>query len=74
MYGVEVSLHQYLTYTTEKPEKAAVEIYIDHYGNYEEGLDHFVADFKDSRTELNRFFSLINQLGIPYSERKELTT
>ncbi|WP_162344194.1 TraG family conjugative transposon ATPase [Cyclobacterium salsum] len=74
VYGVEVSLHQYLTYTTEKPEKAAVEIYIDHYGNYEEGLDHFVADFKDSGAELNRFFSLINQLGIPYGEKKELTT
>jgi len=68
VYGVEVSLHQYLTYTTEKPEKAAVEIYTDHYGNYEQGLDAFVADLKNSGQELNRFFSLINSKGLPYRE------
>jgi conjugation system TraG family ATPase len=73
VYGVEVSLHQYLTYTTEKPEKAAVEIYIDYYGNYEKGLDRFVADFRDSGAELNRFFTLVNQLGIPYGEQQDIT-
>jgi conjugation system TraG family ATPase len=73
VYGVEVSLHQYLTYTTEKPEKAAVEIYTDRFGSYQEGLDHFVRDYENSKTELNRFFSLVNQLGIPYGEKKEFT-
>src|SRR5690606_9318832 len=28
VYGVEVSLQQYLTYTTEKPEKLAIESYV----------------------------------------------
>src|SRR5690554_6918803 len=66
VYGVEVSLHQYLTYTTEKPEKAAVEIYHDFYGSYEKALDAFVEDFKGSGEELNRFFSLVNSKGYPY--------
>jgi len=70
VYGVEVSLHQYLTYTTEKPEKEAVEIYTGFYGNYEKGLDFFVQDLKESDQELNQFFSLINSLGVPYRERK----
>lgn len=70
VYGVEVSLHQYLTYTTEKPEKAAVEIYIDHYGNYEMGLDFFVEDFRESGHGLHRFFSLINSLDAPFREKK----
>lgn len=73
VYGVEVSLHQYLTYTTEKPEKAAVEIYTDRFGSYQQGLDHFVRDYENSKMELNRFFSLVNQLGIPYGEKKEFT-
>ncbi|ERM83050.1 conjugal transfer protein TraG [Rhodonellum psychrophilum GCM71 = DSM 17998] len=70
VYGVEVSLHQYLTYTTEKPEKAAVETYIDFYGNYQIGLDFFVEDFKSSGYGLHQFFSLINSLDAPYREKK----
>src|SRR5690606_31932236 len=58
VYGVEVSLHQYLTYTTEKPEKAAVEIYHNFFGSYEKALDAFIKDFKGSGEKLNRFFSL----------------
>ena len=30
VYGNEVSIEQYLTYTTEKPEKSAVEYYAKH--------------------------------------------
>src|SRR6201999_3310649 len=48
VYGVEVSLEQYLTYTTEKPEKSAVESYTNSYGSNASGLDSFVADFKQS--------------------------
>lgn len=70
VYGVEVSLHQYLTYTTEKPEKEAIEIYTGFYGNYEKGLDFFVQDLKESNQELNHFFSLVNNLGVPYRESK----
>ncbi|CAN5318435.1 hypothetical protein BH09BAC6_BH09BAC6_16380 [soil metagenome] len=61
VYGVEVSLHQYLTYTTEKPEKSAIESYTDRFGSYPEGLDAFVRDFKGSGKSLSAFISQVNQ-------------
>lgn len=61
VYGVEVSLEQYLTYTTDKPEKSAVEQYTGRYGNYAEGLDAFVADFKASGLSLSSFINKVNQ-------------
>jgi conjugation system TraG family ATPase len=61
VYGVEVSLHQYLTYTTEKPEKSAVEKYIGRFGNYSEGLDAFVADFQTSGKSLPAFITQVNK-------------
>lgn len=72
VYGVEVSLHQYLTYTTEKPEKAAVTIYINFYDEYEAGLEAFVEDYKASGLRLNEFFAKINVLGVPYREQESL--
>jgi conjugation system TraG family ATPase len=62
VYGVEVSLHQYLTYTTEKPEKSAVEKYIARHGSYALGLDAFVSDFKSSGKTLPAFITQVNQL------------
>lgn len=61
VYGVEVSLHQYLCYTTEKPEKSAVESYTNRFGSYPDGLDAFVRDFKDSGKSLPAFISQVNQ-------------
>ena len=61
VYGVEVSLEQYLTYTTEKPEKSAVESYTNRFGSYAEGLDAFAADFKQSRLTLPAFIKRVNQ-------------
>jgi conjugation system TraG family ATPase len=61
VYGVEVSLEQYLTYTTEKPEKSAVESYTNRYGSYAAGLDAFVADFKQSGLSLPAFIKRVNQ-------------
>ena len=46
VYGNEVSLEQYLTYTTEKPEKSAIEYYFQSLGNYDDALNNFVADSK----------------------------
>ncbi|UOE47829.1 TraG family conjugative transposon ATPase [Mucilaginibacter sp. SMC90] len=60
VYGVEVSTEQYLTYTTEKPEKTAVESYTDAFGSYEEGLDAFVADFRQSGLSLAGFVNAVN--------------
>ncbi|MEZ2338410.1 TraG family conjugative transposon ATPase [Mucilaginibacter sp. RCC_168] len=61
VYGVEVSLHQYLTYTTEKPEKSAVESYTNRFGSYPDGLDAFIRDFKGSGKFLPAFISQVNK-------------
>jgi len=61
VYGVEVALEQYLTYTTEKPEKSAVESYTNKYGSYADGLDAFIHDFKLSKKSLPAFISQVNQ-------------
>ena len=68
VYGVEVSLHQYLTYTTEKPEKSAVEIYTQAFGGYQDGLDAFVEDFQSSELSLPNFFREVNKEGMPLRE------
>ena len=65
VYGVEVSLHQYLAYTTEKPEKSAVEIYANAFGSYPKGLDAFVADMKSSGLSLGDFVTKVNMEGRP---------
>ena len=67
VYGVEVSLHQYLAYTTEKPEKSAVEIYATSFGSYAKGLDAFVAHLGSSRVSLGEFVSSVNKAGKPLS-------
>jgi conjugation system TraG family ATPase len=65
VYGVEVSLCQYLTYTTEKPEKSAVEIYASKYGSYPKGLDAFVADLYRLQIPMSEFISRVNRAGEP---------
>lgn len=66
VYGVEVSLHQYLAFTTEKPEKTTVDIYSKYYGSYQIGLENFVNDLKLSKLKLDKFFKQINQKGTPF--------
>jgi len=60
VYGVEVSLEQYLTYTTEKPEKLAIESYVRRYGSYPEGLEAFVRHMKASGLPLPGFVAMVN--------------
>lgn len=69
VYGVEVSLHQYLTYTTEKPEKLAVQTYASAYGNYPDGLEKFVSDMRRCDLPVSRFVLLINIAGQVLSEK-----
>jgi conjugation system TraG family ATPase len=66
VYGVEVSLYQYLTYTTEKPEKSAVEIYTGHYGSYPDALENFVADLQLSSLPLGDFVTAVNRSQQPF--------
>lgn len=65
VYGVEVSLAQYLTYTTEKPEKSAVEIYTQVHGSYPLGLDAFIADLHQLKIPMSDFISRVNRAGRP---------
>ncbi|NQD70003.1 TraG family conjugative transposon ATPase [Sphingobacterium shayense] len=60
VYGVEVSLTQYLAFTTEKPEKNAVEKYTSAYGNYKLGLEAFIADMQASALPLDQFVKKVN--------------
>jgi len=64
VYGVEVSLFQYLAFTTEKPEKSAVKIYADHFGNYKDGLTALVKDLEYSGKALSDFVGEVNRKGI----------
>lgn len=69
VYGNEVSLEQYLTYTTEKPEKSAVEYYVQKYGNYDEALRKIVDDLKTFGDSLENLVSLVNHYQNPLDEK-----
>ncbi|WP_312175541.1 TraG family conjugative transposon ATPase [Chryseobacterium sp.] len=69
VYGNEVSLEQYLTYTTEKPEKSAVEYYVRKYGNYDEALRKIVTDLKAFGDSLENLVSLVNLYQNPLDRK-----
>lgn len=69
VYGNEVSLEQYLTYTTEKPEKSAVEYYVQKYGNYDEALIKIVSDLKAFGDSLENLVSLVNLCRHPLDQK-----
>jgi len=48
VYGVEVSKHEYFTFTTERIEKDAVAYYKEIYGDYQTALDNFILDLDNS--------------------------
>lgn len=60
VYGCEVSLFQYLTYTTEKPEKNAIEIYKKKYNTYVDAIENFISDLEISKMSMNSFVKAIN--------------
>lgn len=61
VYGVENSIYEYLTFTTEKVEKDAVQAYLQQYGSLEEGLEYFVKDFDRSGLSLSAFAKQVHQ-------------
>ncbi|WP_428330351.1 TraG family conjugative transposon ATPase [Mucilaginibacter sp.] len=63
VYGVEVSIFQYLTYTTEKPEKSAVEKYVALFHDYPAALTAFVNDLQTSGLKLEAFVKQVNKHG-----------
>ncbi|HWK55729.1 MAG TPA: TraG family conjugative transposon ATPase [Parapedobacter sp.] len=70
VYGVEVSIYQYLCYTTEKPEKNAVQTYVRAHGDYQSGLEAFVTDMQASGLALGAFVSKVNEAGRPITSRE----
>lgn len=66
VYGVEVPLEEYLTYTTERPEKEALEVYLTYYEGYELSLDSFINDLKESSWPLPTFIKHINKTNAVY--------
>lgn len=60
VYGNEVALEQYLTYTTEKPEKSALEYYIQQYGNFDKALEIFTWQVKSFEDDMGSMVSLVN--------------
>jgi len=60
VYGVEVSLEEYLTYTTERAEKEAVQLYLREYDHYEEAVVAFVKDYQASGYSLYEFVERVN--------------
>lgn len=69
VYGNEVSPEQYLTYTTEKPEKSAVEYYVQKYGSYDEALVKIVDDVKNFGDDMGSMISLINLYQKPLDQK-----
>ncbi|MDX3916996.1 MAG: TraG family conjugative transposon ATPase [Pseudosphingobacterium sp.] len=65
VYGVEVSLMQYFIYTTEKPEKRAVEKYVKRSGSYADGLNTFLSDLEKSGMPQNAFVTAVNSGSWP---------
>lgn len=68
VYGNEVSIEQYLTYTTEKPEKSAVQYYFKYHCHYDLALQHFVTDFKKLEDQLENMVGLVNLFQLPLSD------
>lgn len=60
VYGVELPLEEYLTYTTERPEREALEHYLGLHDSYESAIEAMVADFKKSALTLPAFIKKIN--------------
>jgi hypothetical protein len=53
-------LEQYLTYTTEKPEKSALEYYVKEYGNFDKALEVITAQVKTFEDDMGSMISLVN--------------
>ncbi|RDV11886.1 TraG family conjugative transposon ATPase [Pontibacter diazotrophicus] len=60
VYGVEVSLYEYFTFTTERREKEALQVYVDRYPTYRQALEVFVRDLRESGMKTIEFINLIN--------------
>lgn len=68
VYGNEVSVAQYLTYTTEKPEKGAVEIYAKAFGSYPKGLEEIQNHMAKFGATFSVMKDYVNLIGEPLDD------
>ena len=54
-----MTLEEYLTYTTERKEKDARDLYIKVHGSFVKGLEEFVKDLKTSGKSLPAFVKTV---------------
>ncbi len=62
VYGVEVSQHEYFTFTTERIEKDALSFYQAIYSDYKTSLDKFIDDMKASKMKQGEWVRAVFQV------------
>lgn len=63
VYGIEVPMEQYMTFTTERSEKEAFRIYRGQYPDFETAMDALVRDLNFSGLSLALFVDRVNTTG-----------
>lgn len=61
VYGIELPVEQYLTFTTERIERETLEKYLDLYPTYESSMDNLIADMKASGLSLSAFCKMVHK-------------
>ena len=61
VYGVEVPMEEYLTYTTERSEKEAFEVYLKEFGSYQQAMNEIMSDFKSCGLSFPNFIKKVYQ-------------
>lgn len=72
VFGVEVSLHEYFTFTTERIEKDAIGYYQMIYGDFKTALDNFISDLKSSKLKQSDWVRQVSTVLGDYSKQHEL--
>lgn len=72
VFGVEVSLHEYFTFTTERIEKDAVGYYRSLFLDFQTGLDAFINDLKSSNLKNSDWVLRVNKVLGYHSEKGNL--
>ncbi len=62
VFGVEVSMHEYFTYTTERIEKDSVGYYLQLYSDFKTALDNFINDMNTSKLSKGDWVLHVNKV------------
>jgi hypothetical protein len=70
VYGIELPVEQYLTFSTERIERETLEKYLTLYPTYESSMDNLVADMKASGLSLSAFCKMISKKKVISNTQK----